>query len=635
MITATNLTKSYGTRVLFADANLQLDGGQRVGIVGANGSGKSTLLRMLIGEEPSSAGDVQRPRNARIGVLRQDWFEFEQDTVLEVAMKGDTELWSAMQEKEALLEAADAGGEFDVDRFGDLEERIQALDGYTAEARAAEILVGLGIPPDKHDQPLSALSGGYKLRALLAQTLASNPDILLLDEPTNHLDIIAIKWLEGFLVQFKGLVAVVSHDHRFLDAICTHIADVDYEKVMVYTGNYAHFVKYKAEERGRQQTEIDRREKEIAHHKAFVARFKAKASKARQANSRQKRLEKIVIERLPESSRRYPRFKLRARRPSGREVLKVRDVCKAYGDHIVLMDVSFDVHRGERIAIIGANGIGKSTLLKIMVGRHEADTGTSEWGYEADAGYFPQDHKDALGDPKATLTSSLWDETPTAPIGEIYGRLAEVLFSRDDADKTIEHLSGGEAARVLFAKLGAKKPTVLVLDEPTNHLDIEGIEALSNGLLEYDGTLLFVSHDRWFVDKLATRIIELTEDGVVDYPGTYAEYLARGAGEDHLDADAVMAKERAEKRSRKQKNKPKPQGGADAEGGTKAQGGKKPKGGAKAQGGQKAQGGKKQKGNQRGRGGNPPKGGQDAAGAEAPPAGEGGSKRRRGRRGKR
>lgn len=562
MITATNLTKAFGTRVLFADANLQLDAGQRVGIVGANGSGKSTLLRILIGEESSSSGEVQRPRNARMGVLRQDWFEFEQDTVLEVAMKGDGELWSAMQEKEALLEAADAGGEFDVDRFGELEERIQALDGYTAEARAAEILVGLGIPPDKHHQSLSALSGGYKLRALLAQTLASNPDILLLDEPTNHLDIIAIKWLEGFLVQFKGLVAVVSHDHRFLDAICTHIADVDYERVMVYTGNYAHFVKYKAEERGRQQTEIDRREKEIANHKAFVARFKAKATKARQANSRQKRLEKIVIERLPESSRRYPRFKLRARRPSGREVLKVRDVCKAYGDHIVLMDVNFDVYRGERVAIIGANGIGKSTLLKIMVDRLSPDEGTAQWGYEADAGYFPQDHKDALGDPTGTLTSSLWDEVPTAPIGEVYGRLAEVLFSRDDADKSIEHLSGGEAARLLFAKLGAQKPTVLVLDEPTNHLDLEGIESLAGGLLEYDGTLLFVSHDRWFVDKLATRIIELTEDGLVDYPGTYAEYLTRGLGEDHLDAEAVMERQRAEKRSRKQKNKAKDQSGS-------------------------------------------------------------------------
>jgi len=555
MITTTNLTKSFGTRVLFADANLQLDAGQRVGIVGANGSGKSTLLRILIGEESSTSGDVQRPRNARIGVLRQDWFEFEQDTVLEVAMKGDAELWSAMQEKEALLAAADAGADFDVDRFGELEERIQALDGYTAEARAAEILVGLGIPPDKHDKALSALSGGYKLRALLAQTLASNPDILLLDEPTNHLDIIAIKWLEGFLVQFNGLVAVVSHDHRFLDAICTHIADVDYEKVMVYTGNYARFVKYKAEERARQQTEIDKREKEISDHKAFVARFKAKASKARQANSRQKRLEKIVIERLPESSRRYPHFKLRARRPSGREVLKVREVSKAYGDHIVLMDVDFDVHRGERVAIIGANGIGKSTLLKIMVGRLDPDEGSAAWGYEADPGYFPQDHKDALGDPKATLTSSLWDEVPTAPVGEVFGRLAEVLFSRDDADKVVEHLSGGEAARLLFAKLGAQQPTVLVLDEPTNHLDLEGIEALAEGLLKYDGTLLFVSHDRWFVDKLATRIIELTEDGIVDYPGTYAEYLTRGQGKDHLDADAVMERERAEKRSRKQKAK--------------------------------------------------------------------------------
>jgi ATPase subunit of ABC transporter with duplicated ATPase domains len=555
MITATNLSKSYGARVLFSDCHLQLDRGQRVGIVGANGSGKSTLLRLLTGEEDSSSGDVNKVGAARIGVLEQDWFSVEDERVLDVTMMGDAELWSAMQEKEAML-ADDS--EFDVDRFGDLEDTIQRLDGYGAEARAAEILVGLGIPTEKHLLKLSALSGGYKLRALLARTLASLPDILLLDEPTNHLDILAIAWLERFLATFSGLVVVVSHDHRFLDAICTHILDVDYERVISYKGNYTAFVQRKAEERARLEIEIARRKKEIDEHKAFVARFKAKATKARQANSRQKRLEKIEIKPLPQSSRRHPLFKLKVRRPSGRQVLEVKQLTKAYGDHIVLMDVDFTVHRGERVAIIGANGVGKSTLLKILVEELDADTGTAEWGYEADYGYFPQDHADVLGDPTASVSSSLWDVIPMEPIGAIFGKLAEVLFSREDADKEVGHLSGGEGARLLFARLAARKSTVLVLDEPTNHLDLEGIESLANGLEAYDGTVLFVSHDRWFVDKLATRVIEIKEDGIDDFSGTYAEFLARTAAADHLDQAAVVAAASRNRKKGKKGKKGKP-----------------------------------------------------------------------------
>jgi ATPase subunit of ABC transporter with duplicated ATPase domains len=553
MLTATNLTKSHGTRVLFEGANLQLDAGQRVGIVGANGAGKSTLLRLLTGEETPSGGDVQRPRNARIGVIEQDWFALEDARVIDVVLMGNRELWEAMQEKEALLESA--GEHFDAERYSELEDVVLRFDGYSAEARGAEILAGLGISEEKHQLRLSALSGGFKLRALLAQTLASSPDMLLLDEPTNHLDIVAVDWLEGFLKLFKGLVVVVSHDHRFLDAVCTHILDVDYERVMSYTGNYSAFTHRKVEERARQEAEIEKREKEIDDHKAFIARFKAKATKARQASSRQKQMDKIVIERLPRSSRRYPNFKITSRRPSGREVLDVKGVWKAYGEHVVLSDVSFKVHRGERVAIIGANGIGKSTLLKILVGRLEADEGTAEWGYEAHPGYFPQDHHDVLTDPRVTVKDCLWDDVPTAPVGEVLGRLALVLFEKDDTDKTVEVLSGGEAARLVFARLAAQQPTVLVLDEPTNHLDLEGIEALADGLKAYDGTLVFVSHDRWFVDKLATRIIELTPDGLTDYPGTYAEFLARGGGDDHLDAAAVVERERAQRRSDKNRKK--------------------------------------------------------------------------------
>ena len=544
MITATNLSKTFGTRHLFTDCNLQLDKGQRVGIVGANGAGKSTLLRILMGSEDSSTGDVNRPNAARMGVLDQDWFSVEDERVIDVAMMGDAELWAALQEKEVMLEDEDA---FDVDRFGELEDTILRLDGYGAEARAAEILVGLGIPTEKHGLKLRALSGGFKLRALMARTLASKPDMLLLDEPTNHLDILAIAWLESFLLGFTGLVVVVSHDHRFLDAICTHILDVDYEQVRSYKGNYTAFTKAKVEERGRQEAEIEKREKEIADHKAFVARFKAKATKARQANSRQKRLEKIEIQPLAQSSRRHPRFKLKARRPSGREVLDVQELSKSYGEHIVLFDVNFKVHRGEKVAIIGANGIGKSTLLKILVGVLDADDGSARWGYEADFGYFPQDHADALTDPTSTVCDTLWQVIPAEPVGGIYGRLADVLFTRDDADKAVGHLSGGEAARLLFSRLAAVQPTVLVLDEPTNHLDLEGIEALAGGLKAYDGTVLFVSHDRWFVDHVATRIIELREDGIEDFHGTYAEFLRRTEGTDHLDQAAVVAAARGKK----------------------------------------------------------------------------------------
>ena len=545
MLTVTDLAMGYGAQTLFAGANLQLDRGNRYGIVGANGSGKSTLLRILSGEEGSTEGDVQRPRNARIGVLKQDHFEYEDVPILDVVMMGNAELWDAIQEKERVL----AAEEFDDDRYTELEDIVLRYDGYNLEYRAAEILEGLGIPGRQHHEPLRVLSGGYKLRALLAQTLCSEPDALFLDEPTNHLDILAIAWLETFLAKFKGCAVVVSHDLRFLDRVCTHILDIDYERVTVYRGNYEAFTKQKREERERIEGEIKKREKEIEQHKAFIRRFKAKSTKARQANSRQKRVEKMVIEELPRSSRRSPRFVFEQRRRSGKRVLTVDGVGKSYGDNRVLDDVAFEVDRGERIAIIGPNGIGKSTLLKILVGELAADAGEHEWGYEVDVGYFPQDHKDALGDETASVREALWEVCPTADLGEVIGRLAAVLFSRDDSDKKVEHLSGGEAARLLFARVSVIESTVLVLDEPTNHLDIESIRALATALRKYPGTILFVSHDRWFTDRLATRVIELTEDGLTDYRGTYREYVRRG--QDHLSAEAVLKQAKDERRARK------------------------------------------------------------------------------------
>lgn len=547
MLVVQDVAKAFGGQTLFLDVNLRFDPGKVYGIVGANGAGKSTLLRILTGDEPPSEGEVTIPKAVRLGVLDQDHFRFEDTRILDVVMMGDEELWSILAEREAMLEGPEDA--FDVDRFGHLEERINQLDGYTVEARAAEILAGLNIPTERHEEPLSVLSGGYKLRVLLAQTLASRPDLLILDEPTNHLDIVSLDWLEGFLRSFAGCVIVVSHDHQFLDNVCTHIVDVDYQQVRTYTGNYAAFEKGKAEERARKENDIAKREQEIADHKAFIARFKAKATKARQANSRVKRLAKITIDELPQSSRRYPKFRFPQRRPSGRDVVAVKDVAKAYDDHIVLMDVGFEVRRGERIAVIGPNGIGKSTLLKILVGDLEPDEGSVTWGHEPHIQYFAQDHAD-LFTGKQDLHGWMWDRFPAENTGFIRGKLAEVLFEKDEVDKAVTALSGGEKARMVFAAIGASQPNVLILDEPTNHLDLEGIEALANGLKAFEGTLLFVSHNRWFVRQLATRVLELSEEGVLDFKGTYDEYV-RHKNADHLDAEAVLEMEAQKRRKGK------------------------------------------------------------------------------------
>jgi ATPase subunit of ABC transporter with duplicated ATPase domains len=546
MLTLTRLAKAHGGRTLFRDASLQLNPGCRYGIVGANGSGKSTLLRIVAGDEEMSEGSVSMPRKARIGVLRQDHFRYEQTPILDVVMMGHGPLWEAMQAKERLLQTATE--EFDADRYGEMEEFIQDNDGYALESRAAEILAGLSIPDEVHREPLSVLSGGFKLRVLLAQVLAGDPNLLLLDEPTNHLDILSIRWLEKFLVGFKGCVLVVSHDHRFLNNVCTHIVDLDYERATLYPGDYAEFVTAKTTDRERKEAEISKREKEIADHRTFVERFRAKPTKARQAKSKLKQMERIVIEELPQSSRQYPKFDLKARRQSGRQVVELEGIGKGFDGRPVLEDLSLRVQRHDRLAIIGPNGIGKSTLLKIMVGRLASDDGTVTWGYESEPGYFAQDHRELIGDEKATLQSWLWDHCPGETIGFVRGRLAQVLFKKEEADKQVGHLSGGEAARLIFARLGVTKPTVLVLDEPTNHLDLEGIEALADGLENYDGTIVFVSHDRWFVSRLATRILEIRPEGLEDFPGTYEEYLAR-CGDDHLDVEAVVRKVRRAKRA--------------------------------------------------------------------------------------
>jgi ATPase subunit of ABC transporter with duplicated ATPase domains len=556
MIAASNLSKHYGDQTLFEGASIQFNPGERYGIVGANGSGKSTLLKILAGDELASGGEVSIPKRARVGVLRQDHFQYENDRILDVVMMGNAPLWQAMVKKEKLLENADQ--HFDADAYAEVEDIILQMDGYTHEARAGEVLEGLGIETEVHNQPLSVLSGGFKLRVLLAQVLAAEPDVLFLDEPTNHLDILSIRWLEKFLNEYKGCTLVVSHDHRFLDNVSTFIVDVDYETVTLYRGNYTHFTRAKVEDRERREKEIQKREKEIADHKAFIDRFKAKASKARQAQSKVKQVEKIEIETLPQSSRRYPNFKLEQRRPSGKQVLEVKGISKAYGDKQVLDNISLTVTRGEKIAIIGPNGIGKSTLLKIAMGEVEADAGEIEWGYETHPGYFAQDHHEQLANDRQTVEAWLWDFCPGEQIGFVRGHLGMVLFSGDEAEKKLGSLSGGEAARLIFARQMIQKPNVLVLDEPTNHLDLEAIESLVKGLNKFPGTLIFVSHDRWFVGELADRIIEVTPSGINDFKGSYEEYLEK-LGDDHLDSDVVLKKVRAAKRKARENVKPKSQ----------------------------------------------------------------------------
>ena len=546
MITLSGLAKSFGGRTLFEDVTLQLNAGSRYGVVGANGSGKSTLLRILSGDDNASAGSITMAREARLGVLRQDRFLDDSARIIDVAMQGDRETYEALAELDRLAQQASV----DTHRQSALGELVAQRDGYALEARASRILAGLGIATTVQKQPLGTLSGGYKLRVLLAQVLVGSPDILLLDEPTNHLDIVSIRWLEGFLMEYAGCLVVVSHDHEFLDRVATHTLDVDYATITSYTGNYTSFLAQRQAVLEQKEKEIARAEKILAEKKAFVERFRAKATKARQAQSRAKQIEKIEIEELKPSSRREPHFSFPIARPSGRDVLEVSELTKSYGDKSVLRDVSFSVRRGDRLGIIGVNGAGKSTLLRLLAGKSEFDNGSIDWGHEAHVGYFPQDHTELLTDPKQKPIDFMWQACPMESVGFVRSQLGRVLFSGDDVEKPVGALSGGEAARLIFGRLAIERPNVLLLDEPTNHLDFEAIDGLARALESYEGTLLLVSHNRLFVSRLCTRIIEVTFDGLREFPGGYDEYLQQ-FGVDHLDREAVARAAQQAKASEK------------------------------------------------------------------------------------
>jgi len=532
MISVTHLGMHFGEKTLFKDVSFQLNQGNRYGLVGANGSGKSTLVRILAGELSAETGSINFPSALRIGVLKQDHFVYRQDRILDVVLKGRKELWAALQEKKILLGQNDhsvAAGE----KLAQLEMLIADWEGYSAEAEAAEILAGLGIPSSRHDHRLLSLSGGYRLRVLLAQCLFSRPDFLLLDEPNNHLDLASIIWLEEYLCRFAGTCLIISHDQYFLDRISTHIVDIDYETIKIYTGGYFQFLKDKELERSQREAEIARQEKKKEELEAFISRFKAKATKARQANSKAKqldRMEEIVIRR---SSRIAPAFAFEQGRPSGKLVLAAKAVSHTFGEVEVLRGVTFSLKRGDKMAIIGPNGVGKSTLLRILKGELTPSAGSVEIGYEVYTGYCPQDHREAIPE-RTSPYEWLYQFAPAETIGRIRGLLGRVLIQGDDAFKATEALSGGESARLIFAGIMLQRPNLLLLDEPTNHMDIESLEALGEALQYYDGTIVCVSHDRRFIERFATVILELKTDGFDLFAGGYLEYLEK-AGVDYLD----------------------------------------------------------------------------------------------------
>jgi ATPase subunit of ABC transporter with duplicated ATPase domains len=537
MITITDLAMSYGPKLLFTEVNLIINKGNRYGLVGANGAGKSTLLRVIAGEEEASFGDVSIMRNTRIGWLKQDQFRYENVSIINTVIAGKEELWSALQERDAIIaqEVCDDKAGY---RLGELEEIILDNDGYNAEPFAAELLSGLGIKEEYHNKPLSVLSGGYKLRVLLAQSLFNNPDVLMLDEPTNHLDMVSIYWLENYLKQkFKGALVFISHDVAFLNNISTHILDIDYGEVREYIGNYNFFVQEKRLIVERKLHERTYMEKRIAHMRVFVEKFRASASRSKQALSREKLIDKIEMPDIQKSSRVSPNFEFKIKRPSGKVVIKVDDIAKSFGEKKVLSKVGFSILKGEKVIIVGPNGIGKSTLLKIILGKLVADQGSYEWGYEAQISYFAQDHHDLLNE---NITAFEWlsNQASSELVGKIRTIMGRMLFRQDEAYKNILSLSGGEGARLLLAKIMLEEGNVLILDEPTNHLDIEAKDALKKALVEYPGTLIMVTHDRDFASNIGTRVLALSEKGITDFKGKYKEYLEKH-GKDYLDREWV------------------------------------------------------------------------------------------------
>jgi ATPase subunit of ABC transporter with duplicated ATPase domains len=529
MISVSSVSMRYGSKVLFDDVTTTFAVGRRYGLTGPNGSGKSTFMKLLTGELDAQKGTVNRPK--KVGVLRQDQYAFDAHRVIDTVVMGNTRLWTALNERDALYAKPDMSNE-DGMRLGELEGIVGEEDGYTAESDAAILLQGLDIPDELHERRMAELQGGQKVRVLLAQALFGNPQALLLDEPTNHLDLDSIHWLEEFLSRYDGTLIVISHDRHFLNRVCTHIADIDYETIITYTGGYDDMVMAKTQIRVRIEADNAQREKKIAQLNDFIQRFGA-GTRAAQTTSRRKEVERLETTALARSNIQRPYIRFQMKRPSGKVPLEIKDLGKSHGDLSVVSGFNAVVNRGEKIVLIGRNGVGKTTLLKALLADapdqpeapNDRDTGSVRWGHEVSVGYFPQD---ATGRIRKGMTAVDWlhQFDPDAAREDIHGLLGQMLFKGEEGLKPTEALSGGETARLLFCQIMLQKPNVLVFDEPTNHLDLESINALNIALQKFEGTIFLVTHDEDLLDEVGTRVWRFGPGGIEDFKGTHEELTA-------------------------------------------------------------------------------------------------------------
>jgi ATPase subunit of ABC transporter with duplicated ATPase domains len=533
MLYVDNVSMRFGPRVLFEDVTCSFLDGRRYAISGPNGAGKSTLMKILTGELEPTKGSIARPK--KLGILRQDQFAFDQFRVIDTVIMGNAPLWQALEERDKLYaKPHDSLTDADGMRLGELEGIVGEEGGYTAEADAAILLDGLGVDSTLHERQMGELQGGQKVRVLLAQALFGNPPALLLDEPTNNLDLDSVHWLQDYLLEYEGVLIVISHDRHFLNSVCTHTADIDYETVIMYNGGYDDMVLAKTQIRSRIETDNANREKKIAQLNDFIARFSA-GTRSAQATSRKKEVERLQTTVLARSNIARPYIRFDMKRASGRHPLEIKSVVKSYGDLKVIKPFTASVTRGEKIALTGRNGTGKTTLLRSLIRNagefiddaekdFPIDGGTVKWGHEVTVGYFAQDHRDSVVT-DLTAIEWLWQFDPQASQEELRGLLGQMLFSGEDALKPTKALSGGEVARMIFCRLMLQKPNFLVLDEPTNHLDLESINALNIALQKYDGTVLLVTHDEDVLDEVATRIWHFKNGKIEDFKGPYADYL--------------------------------------------------------------------------------------------------------------
>src|ERR1700678_2221305 len=528
MITVSNISMRYGAKVLFDDVSTQFIAGRRYGLTGPNGAGKSTFMKILTGEIDQQKGVVVRPK--KVGVLSQDQYAFDAYRVIDTVIMGNKGLWKAMSERDAIYEKAELTDE-DGMRLGELEGIVGEEDGYTAESDAAILLQGLDIPDEFHERKMSELQGGQKVRVLLAQALFGKPQGLLLDEPTNSLDLDSVHWLQNFLLEFEGTLITISHDRHFLNSVCTHIADIDYETIITYSGGYDDMVLAKTQIRSRLESQNAQREKKIAQLNEFIARFSA-GTRSSQVTSRKKEVERLQTTELARSNIQRPYIRFDLLRPSGKHILEFEHLSKSYGEQSVIQDFGAAVMRGEKVCLMGRNGLGKTTLLKsLLVNMEQAepgfalDEGKIKWGHEAQIGYFPQDHTGSI-EKGMTVSDWLHQFDPRVTKEDIRGLLGQMLFSGEEGLKRTDALSGGEAARLIFCRLMLQKPNILILDEPTNHLDLESINALNIAIQRYEGTVLLVTHDHDLIDEVGTRIWHFEGNAIDDFKGPYEEYIA-------------------------------------------------------------------------------------------------------------